>query len=239
MKECRELHIHISIDDVKGVFRALTKEKMNSIFDTRMLGFLKTMHEKYNAQFDLYCTYSIEGYLFTDISDRYQKEFINNSNWIRLGFHCYSEQEDRSSGLFIGDIDLFMGGLIRIAGQSKMPQYLRTHKFLGDVNYCKALTEKGVSFLLTADDNRNCYYHDGTITDILAKNGYWHDDKNDISFVKTAFRLEKVDDVYKEIMHYRKKEYPVVAIFTHECFMDSIDIRDKFETCCKLAMEDH
>lgn len=233
------MQIHISIDDVKGVFRALEEEKMNSIFDTRMLGFLKTMHEKYNTQFDLYCTYSKEGYSFADISDRYQKEFIDNYNWMRLGFHCYSEQEDRSRGSFISDINLFMRELKRITGQNKMPQYLRTHKFLGDMQYCKALMENGASFLLTADDNRNCYYLDSTVTDILAEKGYWYDDKNSIAFVKTAFRLENVDDVYKEIMNCSKKKYPVIAIFTHECFMDSIDIRDKFKACCKYSMKNH
>lgn len=31
--------MHISIDDVKGVFNALSKESMNSIFDTRTLRF--------------------------------------------------------------------------------------------------------------------------------------------------------------------------------------------------------
>lgn len=229
--------MHISIDDVKGVFKALSARKLNSIFDTRTLGFLKTMHEKYNAEFDLYCTYTKGEYLFADLIDRYQKEFKENSAWLRFGMHCYSEQEDRGNYLFVDDIDLFLRELNRITGQGKMSQFLRTHRFLGDREYCKALAEKGVSYLLTADDNRISYYLNEESTAILKEKGCWHDNETGIDFIKTAFRLENINNVHEEIMEYRKRKYPIIAIFTHECLMDSIDIRNKMEICCKYSME--
>lgn len=227
--------MHISIDDVKGVFNALSKESMNSIFDTRTLRFLKDMHIKYGTTFDLYCTYSKEGYSLADISDKYQKEFKDNADWLRFGFHCYSENEDRGKQQFIIDIDLFLKDLKRITGQTKMSQYLRIHRFLGDFEYCKTLKEKGVSHLLTADDERNSYYLGKTETEILEKNGYWSDKETGIKFIKSAFRLENVDNVYEKIRECSSKNYPVIAVFTHEWLMDSIEIRNKMEVCCKYS----
>ena len=49
--------LHISLDDVKGIFKVLAEDSMDSIFETRTLAFLNKMHELYGMQIGLFCTY--------------------------------------------------------------------------------------------------------------------------------------------------------------------------------------
>ena len=48
--------LHISLDDVKGIFKVLAEDSMDSIFETRTLAFLNKMHELYGMQIGLFCT---------------------------------------------------------------------------------------------------------------------------------------------------------------------------------------
>ena len=44
-------NLHISLDDTKGIFKALSSGTFQSIFDTRTLNFLRRMHQLYGTKF--------------------------------------------------------------------------------------------------------------------------------------------------------------------------------------------
>lgn len=70
--------MYISLDDVKGIFKALISEKYNSIFETRTLNFLRAMHELYGVEVYLFCTYKDGKFSLENVSDRYMEEFRKN-----------------------------------------------------------------------------------------------------------------------------------------------------------------
>ena len=83
--------LHISLDDVKGIFKVLAEDSMDSIFETRTLAFLNKMHELYGMQ--IRSVLYISGWKFFPgkVSEKYVDEFRRNQNWLTFGFHCYDE----------------------------------------------------------------------------------------------------------------------------------------------------
>lgn len=230
--------IHFSIDDVKGIFNVLAKEEMSSIFETRSLGFLREINQKYGCCFDLFCTYSNKDYCLKNVSERYKEEFIANNDWLRLGFHCYSEIENgRPLELFIKDFEKTQIEINRVAGQKNPLTMLRLDRFEGSETICCYLASKGVNRLLTADDERNSYYLDDEETCLVNSNGIYCDEKTGITFVKTLIRLEKKEDILEKLEFAEKQKYPIVSVFTHERMLDDYEVREKFEWLCKYSVE--
>ena len=103
--------INISLDDVKGIFKVLAKGQADSIFETRTLSFLREMNRKYGTKFDLFCTYKHDSYSLDIVSDKYIKEFLDNADWLRFGFHCYDEMDEYKNSTeiyFEKKINLFL-----------------------------------------------------------------------------------------------------------------------------------
>lgn len=62
--------LHISLDDVKGIFKVLAEDSMDSIFETRTLAFLNKMHELYGMQIGLFCTYQDGNFSLEKVSEK-------------------------------------------------------------------------------------------------------------------------------------------------------------------------
>ena len=86
-------YVHFSIDDVNPVFKDLTlnKDKYNNIFDHDFFGFLKELNEKYGTKVTLYCFYSLNGFNISDCTDKFKNDFAENSKWLKIGYHSFSE----------------------------------------------------------------------------------------------------------------------------------------------------
>ena len=88
------------IDDVVWLFRDLTRQKPKSVFDNPFMNVLKEMHEKYGLKVQLNLFYRTDFYYgndeFTlaDMTDAYKKEWEENADWIRFGFHSKQEFPD-------------------------------------------------------------------------------------------------------------------------------------------------
>lgn len=77
----------MSFDDVHGLWIDLSDNVDNyeSVFDNSFLGWLKDMHNKYG----IVCTLILDRteYLETyAIPIKFRQEFINNMDWLKLGF---------------------------------------------------------------------------------------------------------------------------------------------------------
>ncbi len=228
--------IHISIDDVKGIFKALINESFSSVFETRMLSFLREIHKDYGAIFTLYCTYQDAGYSLSKVSDKYRDEFIGNSDWLKFGFHCYDEADDYNNekeNEFRNKFCMFMEELDRVTGQANTPTSLRIHGFSGNEDICRFLKNRGVTVLFSSDDNRQNYYLTNQQNAILNKELHFCDEKTGLLFYKSCTRLEDMDDQNKEIKKYKERNVKYIPIFSHEWLMDSVNVRCKIENICK------
>lgn len=232
-------NIVISIDDVKGIFKALSCSRMKSIFETRALAFLRELHVKYDASFDLLCSCKSQGYDICNMTDYYQKEFKENEDWLRFGFHCFDEcSEDDSINEFIDHYTYFQKHIKRITGQSGELLSIRLHRFIGNKQICEYLKTRGVEILLSADDKRDNYFLTKEQNDILNENKQLFDESTKFWFVKSCRRLEDSQDVEREINEYKKVNAIIIPIFTHEWLLDEVSVRNKLEICCKIQSED-
>ena len=229
--------IHVSIDDVKGIFKALIKEEPDSIFDTRTLGFLRYLHENYDVCFDLFCTFMHEGYSLVEVPDKYKYEFAKNVEWLRFGFHCYDESDDYSlvnEERFRSCFNEFAEEIKRVTGQSVCPPMLRIHGFSASIDICKVLKESGVDILLASDDNRCDYYLSDEENRRIHTDLQYYDGRLGMKFYRSCTRLENTDNIDLEVEKYRRLNVDIIPIFTHEWIMDDPIVRERMETVCRL-----
>lgn len=232
--------LHISLDDVKGIFKVLAKGSVNSIFETRTLAFLNKMHELYGTQVYLFCTYRDGNFSLEKVCEKYIEEFKNNQDWLKFGFHCYDENiiyNGDNLNDFQRQFDMFQKQIKRITGQRSDVDALRIHSFECNLLNCRYLREKGVKVLFTADDNRKSYYLNAIQMEQLKKKGYYYDENEDLMFVRSCTRLEINVDIISEIENYKNISNSMISVFTHEWQMDREDVRKRFELCCRWEGE--
>ena len=228
--------ICISLDDLKGIFKVLKNGKPNSIFETRLLDFLRRMHIQYGTKFELYCTYIHDDYCLADVTGKYREEFKNNCDWMSFGFHCIQENtviDKIDSNKFEYVYNEFLFHLNRVTGQEKSLNRIRLHGYFGNIDICRILRKYGVYTLLASDDNRKNYYLNDEINKLLLDEVYY-DKEEKIQFICSCIRLENNKNVTEQIINKRGKNIDVIPVFTHEWQMDDDIIRKRMEECCKI-----
>ncbi len=111
------------IDDHIFTFTDLARERPRRAFDHFYLAALKKIHDRYGFKVTLNCFYhnAHSEFLLKDMPDIWKSEFIDNSDWLKLSMHSYSEFPDRpyleaSAEEFGRDYDLIQNEIIRFAG---------------------------------------------------------------------------------------------------------------------------
>lgn len=232
--------LHLSLDDTKGIFKALCTESLSSIFETRTLAYLKKMNYKYGTCFYLFCTCADDTYSLKNVSDKYKNEFLLNENWLKFGFHCYKENLSYVAGVdknFENDYCFFNYHIKRITGQKNKVDALRLHGFQGTEHICDYLHKQGIKILFTADDQRKSYYLNKDAMLSLETHGLYFDEKIKMTFIKSCIRLENAEDIWLEMDNKKRRKENIISVFTHEWQMDRKDIREKIELCCKWGVE--
>ena len=153
-------YVHISFDDIVRCFEdlATNKDTYNSIFDSEFFGGLKNLHDKYGAKFSLYC-YDISSYVST-IGNKFADDFNNASDWLKFGFHLYSQGKNLAGyNAFLNDI--FTLGMT-FNSIDRLP---RLDGFGGSLSDILAMrdTDCGIIGLLTTDDSRVSWNEDGKV----------------------------------------------------------------------------
>lgn len=88
------------IDDVIWLMRDLTRQKPAGLFDNPFMKMLKKLHENYGLRVQLNLFYRTDFYYGNDeftlkeMTDNYKKEWTDNADWIRFGFHAKQEFPD-------------------------------------------------------------------------------------------------------------------------------------------------
>lgn len=81
------------IDDNSFFLTEIVRKRHHSIFDSFYLDFLRRMHLRYGMKVTLNTFFrnDHEPFLLTEMSDSYRSEWEDNSSWLRLAPHAYSE----------------------------------------------------------------------------------------------------------------------------------------------------
>ncbi len=245
--------MHFSIDDFINTFLALKEESYQSIFDQPTFAMLHRVHEECGAVFSCYCFYESANGNLEEVPDRYAEEFQENADWLHFGFHSYNTNSNYGSTKFkdgdrIDDgviaakhYNMVIKQLIRITGGGKcIDRFPRIHYYAGTETDCKAWKEAeyGIQGLITAEDDRVCYYHDKAQWAELIEKGFYQEKKLELEFYRTNIRLENMKDM--DMLNGELSGMNTTGdylVFTHEKFLAEKRIEEYFLRCGQAAGE--
>ncbi len=142
------------IDDCSFFLMHLATERPKFLFEERLLGGLKRIHDAYGSKFTLNLFYHDDHHDFCikDMPDCYKGEFADNADWLRLSFHAKSEFPDRpyqsaDAATLAADYDLLYGEIARFAGEQSFMRPMVIHWAMTNPENLYVLRERGVNLL--------------------------------------------------------------------------------------------
>ena len=231
--------INFSIDDCIEIFRDITINNYNSLFESDYFSFFKELHDKYNAKISLYSFVEYKGFNIKNTTDKFKKEFINNCNWLKIGFHGFNENSRYNDKENIKkDYKLFLKYIKRFAGSlNVIDNFIRLHYFSGNLENILKIKKFGIKGLFTADDDRDNYYLKKNENIFLNKHNIYKDIKNEIFFIKTNLRIEKIENINETLKTIDINNN--IIMFTHEQYLNNKNIRDKIIDIYEYSKETH
>ncbi len=170
----------LSFDDTILLFKDIYENNYKSIFQNQTLNWFQESHKKYGVVISCYVYYENDDFNLSRFPSKYKKQFEENSDWLRFGFHTLNSKTDYRKGEIKNDYIKTVNQLERIVGDKSIDNVIRLQMFQGSKNNIKELVQysnQPIKGLLTADDNRQSYY--------LSKNNnsfiYCHDELYDSS----------------------------------------------------------
>ena len=219
-----DMDIHFSVDDVFGAFLWLEKTNAESIYDSFVFSALKALHERYGISIDAYCIYKIGDRSLADVSDKWKDEFLQNEDWLRFGFHALTDDSNYTE-MSPEEIErhyrIMEYDIKRITGCENLSEIIRLHYFSGNKATSQKLRALGIRALLTADDDRISYGLAEDEVSQLSEKGVYYDPEIDMTYYRTAFRIEKMDGDYCKSMYER---FEKLCFFTHEPLLNDHNI---------------
>lgn len=231
--------INFSIDDCIEIFRDITINNYNSLFESDYFSFFKELHDKYDAKISLYSFVEYKGFNIKNTTDKFKKEFIDNCNWLKIGFHGFNENSRYNDKENIKkDYKLFIKYVKRFAGNLNIiDNFIRLHYFSGNLENILKIKKFGIKGLFTADDDRDNYYLKKNENIFLNKHNIYKDIKNEIFFIKTNLRIEKIENINETLKTIDINNN--IIMFTHEQYLNNKNIRDKIIDIYEYSKETH
>ena len=188
-----------SIDDSINIFEDIYKNNYDSIFE--------------NEDFNL-----------SNMSNKYYKEFNENSNWLRFAFHSLNGSKNylSSDSDLLQDYKKTTYELKRICGEKSIDNVIRLQNFSGNKDEIMKISNnisEPIIGLYTSDDKRNNYFLDNNENNYI----YCHDimEKNNLYFISTDLRIEfiknmKIKEREIENSNSWNNQKDILCAFTHE-----------------------
>lgn len=223
------------------MFEDINKNKYESIFENSSLGWYRDLHESYGVVISCYVYYEDGDFNLSKFPSRYKDEFIQNSSWLRFGFHTINGDTNYQSGNITSDYLKTVKEMERIAGSESIDNVVRLQMLQGSYNEIKELTEledQPVKGFLTADDNRQSYYLSEDENTYIYNHDEYYDNLTDLYFFSTDFRTEYVTDINAKLKELKSNcwynQTGDLVVFSHEWAL-SLENKEKIEQVCNYA----
>lgn len=234
---------HISFDDVHALWQDLVTNQSTytSIFSNRLLGWIKSMHDQHGIVCTLILDY-IEDLSAYPVPSKFRQEFIDNLDWLKLGFQAKNNKDYRleTYANALSDYNEFSTNVFNTFGTFEIiDRVIRNNFFHSNINVANGLRDAkcGAIGFLGCDDwsynstNRiiNCYLTSDQSTNLDKKDRYY-DYINDFWIFKTDFRFEEVSTRWSNInaciadydsLNRANEAYDLI-VFTHESYFESL-----------------
>lgn len=212
--------VHFSIDDVSLSLYDLTQnnKKYSTVFDQPFFRYLKRLNDKYGIIVSLYCFYEQDGFTLADCTDKYSKDFQENSSWLKFGYHAWSPKTAFNSNIINGGYEMFVNEIERITGTSEsITSTVRLDYFEGKrdeiLQVSSTFFNNGISALLCADSKTRSSYF---LSDVQEKqlNEFERLHIDGLYFFETDFRFDDYQNF--ETLLLENKNDKELIVFTHE-----------------------
>ncbi len=152
------------IDDAIWIFRDLTRQRPESMFDHPFFATLKAAHDKWGlkTQINLFYRtdyyYGMDEFNLSEMTDAYKAEWEASSDWLKLGFHSYQEFPDNPhvNASYEDMKKLFTmirDEVVRFAGEKSFTYGVVPHWIPVSLDGCRALRDCGAEIVcVTAGD---------------------------------------------------------------------------------------
>lgn len=238
------LRYSFSIDDNIFFLDDIYKKGYDSIFNNFYLNGLRNLHQKYGTKFTLNLFYKVDDryagtfgpFSLKQFPETYKGEWENNSDWLRLAFHAFSEFPNRpyqkaSTDKIENDFSLLKKEIKRFAGEAYIPTSITHWAMLPQETFPK-LSDLGSKVLcgyfvpnrnkvteddLTYDVN---YCFDDKTSKFLLENKAVKDFRSTLVFCSldllfNATELNDIQPKLESILSNPKKK-GVITLSTHE-----------------------
>ncbi len=159
------------IDDVIWLMRDLTREKKQSLFDNDYMRMLKNLHDNYGLKVQMnlfYRTdffYGNDEFTLSDMTDAYKKEWTDNADWIKFGFHAKQEFPDypyinASYEDVKANYEQIRDEVFRFASEKNWGKTVNPHWRPMSKEGCRALVDCGVELICATTGERREYSGD-------------------------------------------------------------------------------
>jgi hypothetical protein len=217
------------IDDNIFFLTDIARNKPKELFKHFYLNELKKINEKYGTKFILKCFYEDSHHKFTlkEFPDTYKQEFIDNSDWLKLSFHAYSEFPDKPyqhapADKLINDFDLVKNEIIRFAGMETFTPPTNVHWAMLPPGLFKVMHDRGVRILTSGGFLSNRIMVEGKVVEV-------YDCSCDIGF----FYEQDVAQYMKEKRLFYDVDYDLFLSRTFFCC--NIDTKEEIESKIRAA----
>lgn len=237
---------HLSFDDTINIFKDITekKDKYSSIFENSTLEWLKTLHEETGIKVSFYVFLSSKDFSLAQCTTKFKKEFEDNSNWLRFGFHSAKPGKiygnENGNGI-LEDYNSTIRHLYEIAGYKSIDHVIRLESFQGTCSGILSLANNSVEpvvGLYGPDDGRKCYYLDTNKSAFLYCHDSYYDTENGLWFISSDVRVEYVACVKNKIKEFStdawNNQMGIVEIFSHEWEINILN-KYKINELCRWA----
>ena len=183
--------IHISFDDVEHCTKNLINNTYQSLYDEPFFGWLKSLHETYNAKFSLY-VYNISHLI--DVPNTYKNEFLKAREWLKFGLHSTTNSSTYITATYEQgrtDWNSFVEQIIRITGTHETVDRIpRLNYFKGTKEALQGMRDCqcGALGFLCTDNISSSYYLSTEQENFLNTHDHIIDFENGLIFYKTDFR---------------------------------------------------
>ncbi|MBR6374402.1 MAG: hypothetical protein IKS20_14595 [Victivallales bacterium] len=257
------------IDDHSFVFTEIARQRPAHLLEHFYLKFLHEMHLRYGTFFTLNCFYrndhDKDHFTLAQFPDCYKSEWEDNSDWLKLAFHAYSEFPDRtyqnSTAETLGrDYDLVLGELARFAGEKSIVPMVALHWGMARPEAIKALTDRGVTALEGQFINPRAGIEDAGSREYVCDVGYFvnldearyiekqgilHDFRHNVTYFKgdCTANLWTCQQIEEKIAIAKQSKKDFISMASHEqysfphYFNYLPDHFQRIETAIRLATE--
>ena len=226
-----EPRYRFSIDDNSFFLRDIAQKNYASLFDCFYLKMLRDLHQKYGVKFTVNIYYTTgDDFSLPQFPDRYQSEWRDNADWMRLAFHAYANDPDRpyedaTPEKLIADLDLMAGEIHRFAGPEAYAPPTVIHWGMTRHSAFKPLVSRGVRalsgyFRKSGDKYDVNYRWDNVVSEYLSRHDAWKDFESGLVFsrvdiVCNTVKLENtIPTLAPQIEDPNTAEF--IDLFTHE-----------------------